>query len=69
MGTPRGGSVGGSSSQSTNWVPDEGTVRTLLPTPRLHAPDSAVDEAEASADPKAAIIELIMVEEALLAMP
>ena len=30
---------------------------------------SALDEAEASADPKAAIIQLILLEQALLAMP
>ena len=36
---------------------------------RAGVDESALEEAEDSDDPKAALIELIMVEEALLAMP
>ena len=36
---------------------------------RMGVEASALDEAEASADPKAAVIQLILLEQALLAMP
>ena len=36
---------------------------------RMGVEASALDEAEASADPKAAVIQLLLLEQALLAMP